>query len=741
MEIPRFETQNINPRLFTEDIGNTFQYLVHELLLPEHPKLHRFLGGGKDGGIDLIETADTCFVVECKVIGEDDYTQIEQRWKKVKSHLEEHLSDPDGPTKGQSQYQPWYSTDNPISEYVFCISAEYKNEQQRRDLVEQITDFFHTLVAKYTHLSHLSAIVVTTLDWNDLCINLSKQPHSIFRWFPISRPNGLVPLDETYDVGTFRAYLNSSKLPYYSLTEHLGIAPAPEGVTIQNETSLLAHFENKAITGLVINGKGGIGKSRITLELGWLALKMGWTVIRVQGRLKDDALDNLTEKLTPETPALLLIDYIETQNDFNELVETLSLLNDSGIARIHYIAACRSSYYHQAIAASGRHLSVDLSPSPGADSQEWYTKYRYETVKRILIKSGIELKEQHFKICHDLPILAVFLDYLHKVGRNEDLSELLSEIEFGHWVRKRIQLTFEKDVSRELALLIPLFPMTDTASGKLAQDLYRPVFDRLAADGWIERISSYLPSSSDMWVTAHDVLADQILLAYLQSIANTADMYIRDIFSLATRLGCLGSVIVSLQRIADLPPLNTLPWLKIISDAITENENEWKNIRDLLIRTTLLTVPDKIALLDSHKELWNNAEHDIDFQNALGWFAHYLLDNESKDIPESHKQNFLEWIIKAAQHAERSNYIINWGLRFAPDALKEIALRWIIRKSYLFQTHYVIVAWLEIGGDKVPVYNAIKEWLSRFTTDLKASHVYKAWLDAGGDKLLVEKPI
>jgi hypothetical protein len=58
MDIPRFERQNVNPRIACADIGDAFQGFVHELLLPEHPQLHRFPGGGKDGGIDLIETSD-----------------------------------------------------------------------------------------------------------------------------------------------------------------------------------------------------------------------------------------------------------------------------------------------------------------------------------------------------------------------------------------------------------------------------------------------------------------------------------------------------------------------------------------------------------------------------------------------------------------------------------------------------------------------------------------------------------
>ena len=292
MEIPRFETQKVNPRLAPTDIGDAFQAFVQDLLLPEHPKLHRFPGGGKDGGIDLIETSETCFVVECKVVGADDYGEVERRWKEVRKKLEKHLINPSGPTIGQSQYHPWYATDTPITEYVFSVSASMANEQQLRNLKTVIEEFFVELARRHSHLSHLSQLKVSILDWNGLSARLRQRPHLLFRWFPSMRPNGLVPLDESINVGTFRAYLTDAKLPYYSIAEHLQHAPPPKGISILDEKNLLARFENPDITGLVISGKGGIGKSRLTLELGWLALRNGWSVMRVQQRLREGALED-----------------------------------------------------------------------------------------------------------------------------------------------------------------------------------------------------------------------------------------------------------------------------------------------------------------------------------------------------------------------------------------------------------------------------------------------------------------
>src|ERR1044072_824216 len=322
MDIPRFNIETINSRIAPGDIGEAFQIFLHELLLTEFPGLHRFPAGGKDGAIDLIDTASDCRVMECKFVGEDDYSAIEKRWITVRNLLQIHLSDGSGPTVGQSQYGPWYAKTPAISEYWFCTSARISNEQQRRKLQTSIESFFYGLALIRPHLAHLQDLKVVLVDWNDLTIRLQKRPHLIFRWFPRTRPGGLVPLDESVDVGTFRAYLTSAKLPYYSLAGYLQTS-SRAGIDIPDEESLLARFENEETTGLVITGKGGVGKSRLTLELGWLGLSKGWAVMRVQHQLKEDALERLAEKLTPDSTVLLLVDYIETQRDFGEVVEAL----------------------------------------------------------------------------------------------------------------------------------------------------------------------------------------------------------------------------------------------------------------------------------------------------------------------------------------------------------------------------------------------------------------------------------
>ena len=737
MDIPRFNREAINPRFASGEIGQAFQSFVHELLRREYPDLHGFPAGGKDGAIDLVDRANGNLVVECKFVGNDE--SIEGRWKKVRNNFEKHLTDPTGPTVGQSQYSPWYSASDPISAYWFCVSAVFANDSQRRGLRESISKFFQELLDQYPHLSHLRGMSVEVLDWSDLSGKLQKEPQLMFRWFPGTRPRGLVPLEEATDVGTFRAYLTNAKLPYYSIADHLQFTPAPAGSSIADEESLLAALEDSQNTGLVISGKGGIGKSRLTLELGWLALSKGWSVMRVQSRLTEDALDQFAERLTADTKTLLLIDYIETQSDFGELIETINVLNDSHIGSLRYVAACRTAFYYRAIAGSERHIPVDLTPPPGSSSLDWFAGYRHKTVEGILAKSGLPTTEKYQTLCNNLPILAVFLSYLHTSGRSDELADLLHEVEFGRWVTKRIQLTFpDKNVARELALLIPLFPMAEGAANQFSEPTYRQIFDWLAADGWLENVPSS-ESGQTTWVTAHDLLADQILSAYARSIPNTTESFVAELLSLAMKTGCLSAALVSLQRVSDIPPLNAVRWLKVISEAIAANEAAWYDVRDTLIRTTLLSTSEKLTLLRSYERLWAGIEHDGGFQKALGWIARRVVKQEP--ISEEDRRTLIEWLGRTVPAAQQSNFVITWGLRIAPDNVKDTALAWIVNKPFLWQTHYLMAAWLDSGLDPQAIASYVQHWCLRFSHNFHLSFLVPAWLNAGGDKALVRDAI
>ena len=324
---------------FDQD-ADAFEKLVEDVFA-EDSEPRRFSPRGKDGAIDLISTRDDGrHVYECKKISADGLEAAQRRWREVAGHLENHLRDPGGPTRGQAQYGPWYRTSPAIRAYTFCISSRLANQNQHDVLREEIRTFFDRL-AGLAHLAHLAGLTVDVLDGDLLWQRLERRPHLAFRWFPERFPPGLSALDRGTRPDTFRAYLTDEKLPFYSREQHLVRHPGPA----DSEDVLLDRlFDDDMATGLVITGSGGVGKSRLALELGRRATRRGGFAVRAT-RLREDALGTFVQTLVPEQRTLLVIDYVETEASFDDVVARLAELNYAARLRLRLVATCRTSYY------------------------------------------------------------------------------------------------------------------------------------------------------------------------------------------------------------------------------------------------------------------------------------------------------------------------------------------------------------------------------------------------------------
>ncbi len=733
MDIPRFERTKINPRLGYADPGDAFQVFAHDVIQRDFPGLIRFRTSGKDGAIDLSQTGDTRTVCECKYLGADDWDEVESRWQDVEKTLARNLSDPKGPPKGQSQYGPWFRTDIPITTFVFCTNASPPNQNQADKLEQKIRAFFHNLGKTYSHLAHLRDLKVEVFNWARLRNLLEEQPHLIFRWFPLLRPSGLVPLDEIKHSNSFNAYLHGNNLPYYSRSDHLRANPLPTGTTVLNEEKLLRKLEAGDVDGVVISGRGGVGKTRLLLELGRMAANHGWLVFQISGPLALSSLDALRERLSSETKALLLFDYVEKQPNFEALIENIRSINDTYAFHVCYAASCRSGHYASKLRSLPRHEHASLS-GESETQREWLRSHQRETVNRILAAVNLLGREDAGAVCRDIPVLAVFLAHLHASGRRGDLNELLQEQDFGPWVVRSLQ---QSDAHRDVAsvaTLIALFPMSHASAGLLGSSSNSRLFELLAQDGWIEKQEEV---DGFHWNTIHDVIADRILLTHLQGITDTADLFVRQLISFATSVGTVASALFSLQRLRDQPPLADFQWHTLIHNEIEKAPDKWRSIRIELLRSDLLSVSERILLLRNHREWWLGAEVEPAFQNSLGWLVREALESDLPTIAPLLIKTLDEWTAKAAAHVESSNFLLTQGLRLNGPLVRGHALQWITERPRVFQTHFLLVAWLKCGLPPSDVQVVVGDWCKRHVEKFHFSFVATAWLDAGGDTAII----
>ena len=741
MNIPDFAHDNLNPRFVGDGEGDAFQRFVFDALRPEFPQLHLFPTGGKDGGIDLSQTDDSSrLIVETKKVGAEDVaTAASREWILVAGRLRKHLADPDGPTKGQSQYRPWYRHDIPVTDYLYCISGKLANENQRDALRGEIEAVFVELAARHAHLTHLSGIAVRVLDWGYFEGILQSHPHLLFRWFPKTRPVGLTPLERQPATQGFRDFLNEDRLPYLSRSAFRRQHGDVVATHVEDESAMLALLNDGQVTGLVLTGSGGVGKTRLAYELGRKAQSEGWTVLVVGARLKAEALVALVERVRPGVPVLLIFDYIETQQNFVETANELTDLKNTYALRLHFVANCRSSYYH-VLEGAVEHRRIDLSPPRAAEAHDWTVRYRQAVVRFILQQGVPDFDEQHLELCRDVPVFAVFMCYLVANHRQPWLEELLAEKDFGQWVASRVKRTLrDEGIDRDLALLMCMFPMPRSAVIRL-DAAFGKVIECLSTDGWI----GPLPDAEATWTTAHDVLADRVVLSYLERVGGTAELFVERLFDVAQEQELLRSCFTTLQRIAEQPAVRGLAWLRIIEARSVSNAEQWRGIRDLLIRTSLLSESDKLDLLESCPDLWLGAETEPEFQNAVGWLARWASrDEHSAQISGKQQATLTSWVTKAATHANLNNFALTSAVIFCPGEVRDTALAWLSTRPRLFQTHYLIVAWLKAGLPSKDVEGAAAEWLARHPLLAHVSFVVGAWLDAAGkDGLeLVREPM
>ena len=734
LRIPRFSREDVNPRFTAEaDIGALFQQFAWEVFLRDFPDPRNFAGSGRDGAIDQSAThGNLRAVIECKFLGEDGLPRAQKAWREVAAHLSDNLADPAGPPSGQPQYGPWYRREPGIHQYWFCVSSSLGVQENQDTLRKEIAAFFRELARIWPHLAHLGDLDVAVFDWGAFETRLQNRRTLAFRWFPRALLAGLTPLDDFRPAGGFRVYLSPEKLPYYSRARHHGTGIGVHGFFAEED--LVDALKPGERDGIIISGPGGAGKTRLTLELGRIAQERGWYALRVKSRLRTEDLDVLAQN-AGEEPILLLIDYLETQRGFPNFVERLGDLNDELGTHLAYVANCRNSYY-PSVATTPRHTLVEIGREPAEGAGALQPSFESGLVRHIFSTFGMEGTAEQIAVAGHNPILAVFLATLHLEGRWEDLRELLDEGDFAAWIRKRIQLTFAGAVGLELehdlALLFALFPLTDDAHQRLYESSFGGLLRRLEVDGWIE------PAKADLgevtyWATLHDVFADRVTLRYLGMDRAGAAAFVRELLRKAVELGCLRSALISMQRLAMWPEVAAMGWFQIFEHEMAASPEDWKPVRDLLLFTPLLSPPDCIRLLGCSPAVWEGAETEVELQNRIGWLARWLRSEEGRPVTAELTPVLKPFLLLACRHVTTSNFVLTQALEFSPEDVRDVAFGWLTEHPLLFQSHYVMVAWLDARLGPEQIQPCVESWVGRHGSSVwNATFVYRAWLDVGG---------
>ena len=436
---------------------------------------------------------------------------------------------------------------------------------------------------------------------------------------------------------------------------------------------------------------------------------------------------------------LFLLDYVEQQTHFDEVVDFLAEVNDESDAlRTGFIATSRSAFYLSRLSHRGRHVRVDLSPVLGTDAAEWMQNYRSACVTWILRAGDLHENQSCVYACRGNPVLAAFMLFLHRNGHDSALEELLRDGDFSVWIARRVHASFGDrptdllTVKRWLALHLPLFPMAEQTRTIAFQDEEAKIyFDRLRIDGWVER------EPEGDWRTLHDVFADQILIDYT---ATAGLPLLEELIEKSEKLLVAGSLLTSLQRVSGHDRFPSPHWVSLIATRLANNPAPWQSVRSELLKSSLLGVWDIVRLLNEQPAFWEGAESDVTFQLALAQRCKELIRDESRWNIDA-KGILAEWLARSTVYGFATAFTAAMGLRLDSQKFGAGAMRWLISHHDDAWSQYVLSEWCRIGLPLAEIRPHLSLWLKRFAPHLLASFPIGAWLDAKGDLEVVREPI
>ncbi len=752
--------------------GDVFQRICYDILSRcsgeprlEGVRLTPFKTGGQDGAIDHwgVDEQNNRVICECKK--NNSLENAESALSKLKGTLKQNLPLPAGAaTEVAKRYNSWRSPK--FKTYIYCTSFSPDPPEQQNTFLEKLEKMFREL-AGLEGLSHLAEVAVCLFTWNDLYKKLEADPFLYHRWIKSTLPSGVQVLEKPVagkeKKRQYRDYLSSAQV-YISRDDYKRSRLEREGakpLQLVTEREILKNLlHDEGCDGCIIHGEGGIGKTRLMLELAFRAREIGWTALMIGKNL--DGLESLEPVLSPGSRYLLVFDYIEEHAHFDtEVAEKLAAISPD--AEIKILGNCRNSHFVSAhLDEVENFFLVDI----GLERQEGEKAYSAFVTSQIL---GTELS-RFFKVEEGFyalrPAFAVFLRFLHEKHEVKNKKEKKNKTQFENldlreapsfrkWMRKRLEWSLQaiEDGREKRVEIYNLFPCFPWVGEKKLRDDFNDYLTPLLDDGWLEE------DAGNGVRVIHDTIADEILMFRLEKYAGnqrSLEVAMKEVFNFAIAHGCVENCYRAFERIVDWEAFKKYNGIfrDFLSGLIKDHGEACGDVSKFAI-TPLMEEREIISLLAERIAFFRSYIEDRGFAAKLGFKMRYFAKKETptEETLAGIKQLLAKWLAangdflswKTISTSLLHSYMTLFGLKGFPEGdeegLKEKVADCVKRYPREMDTSFLFKAWLDAGGEKNIIEKYIEPWIQAFPTALDTSFVFKAWLDAGGKKNIIEKYI
>ncbi|MEE1925711.1 hypothetical protein V0R50_25925 [Pseudomonas sp. 148P] len=730
---------------------------------------------GRDGSIDAWVTeaarADGqfngfCFplLVECKH-HDDDLPQtsanIARGWAAVKKKLLKQAGD-----GWPGLYEPWRQA----RAYLYCISARFPNQQARNDLQKEIRDFFAGLPA--AQRPPLDPQQIRVWDWSDLRAWLNTQVLLCDHW------RGVQPAQWIDHLGLCKQLRDAPRrgqlsFQTYLLEENLSFITPPDDDPAHPKVLLdaLARGEN-----LLLEGEGGIGKTRTLHEVAELALKRRWRVLHLRPSEQEvDLAEAAPMLLSSSNDTLVLIDYIDQLANFDALYWRNTLLPEAlerGV-RLHLLTNARPSGSSESLERlKSSELFRSVLMRPDAEQRKRVTaSIEARLCPTAIAQIGQEAVQRH---CGPRPIIAMFIaQALERLAVAGELRAQLDNIpqpdDLLGWLRRRqseagmfpqwqaaSRWEMPAAPSRQLiavaaALAVCPFPADElpqviecTLQGEQAQVAW--ILQTLENDGWIE-------VDGDSYRTPHDAIADEILRQMLKH----PDRVMADLLVSAGQGRPLGRFARSLGRLSGEGVLPKADKASIETSTRAWLQTQAATLGQALSKENPGVVAYALGSLLDYRP-WRETAESVWAELVAPWLerngslleARHFIHRGLKSLPgDSLLQPALDWLADNGNRVVASFILgplldkrANLGAQ--RESVVDSTMHWLARHGADRSAGFVLsplLGWSEelLEGREGAVIGAALRWLGQHGTDRQAQFVFASLLEwderrLGGDQ-------